>query len=80
MASVRDLVGRADAVGGSVTYNGNPPAWLKNAARLAVQGVPVVINCKGVGADQTPCIVSLAELERLTRAAAGGTSGENTSD
>ena len=52
-----------------MTYQGSPAAWLTNAARLAAQGVPVIVNTKGVAADSTPCIVTLAELERLAAAA-----------
>ena len=69
MASVRDILGRAEAVGGVVTYQGSPAAWLTNAARLAAQGVPVIVNTKGVAPDQTPCIIALADLERLRLAA-----------
>jgi hypothetical protein len=28
------------------------------------------VNCKGVGPDETPVLLTLAELERLTRGAA----------
>ncbi len=74
MASVRDLLGRAERIGATVTYNGNPPAWLLAAAKVAGEGCAVIVNTKGITADRTPVIVSLAEYERLTAAAAGGTS------
>ncbi len=70
MASVRDILGRADAVGGVVTYQGSPAAWLTNAARLAAQGLVVVVNTKGIAPDATPCIITLAALEKLRAAAA----------
>lgn len=72
MAAVRDLLGRADALAAVVTYQTAPAQWLTNAARVAATGHAVIVNCKGVAADSTPCIISLAELERLTRAAGEG--------
>lgn len=73
MAAVADLLPRATALAAVVTYQTAPAAWLTNAARIAATGHAVIVNCKGVSADQTPCIVSLAELERLTAAAGEGT-------
>ena len=70
MAAVADLLGRAEKLGASVTYQGSPAAWLLAAAKVAAQGCAVIVNTKGVRADDTPCIITLGELERL-RAAAG---------
>ena len=50
-------------------YLGKPPAWFAKAAKAATGG-PVVVNCKGIEPDSTPVLVSLAEFERLQRAAA----------
>ena len=69
MAAYRDLAGRAAALGAGMVYQGQPAGWLVRAARAAV-GAPVVVNVKGIDADSTPVLVSLAELERLQRAAA----------
>ncbi len=62
MASVRDILPRAERLGAGVVYQGAPAAWLLKAARA---GAPVVINCKGVAASDTPVIITLAEYERL---------------
>lgn len=75
MAAVRDILPRAAAVGAVTTYQGQPAAWLVKAAAVAAEGAPVVINVKGTLADDVPCIITLAALERLTRAAGGG--GDN---
>ena len=72
MASVADLLPRAERIAATVTYNGAPPAWLLAAVKVAAQGCAVVVNTKGVRPDDTPCIITLAELERLRLAAAGG--------
>ena len=50
-------------------YLSKPPGWFAKAAKAATGG-PVVCNCKGIEPDATPVLVSLAELERLQRAAA----------
>jgi hypothetical protein len=65
MASVRDVLPRAERLGATVIYHGSPPRWLLDAAKAA-QGGPVIVNCKGLPSDQVPCIISLADLERLT--------------
>jgi hypothetical protein len=52
-----------------MVYQGQPAAWLVKAARAAA-GAPIVVNVKGIDADSTPVLVTLAELERLRRAAA----------
>ena len=69
MAAYRDLASRAAALGAGLVYQGQPAGWLVRAARAAT-GAPVVVNVKGIDADSTPVLVSLAELERLQRAAA----------
>ena len=74
MASVADLLGRASDIGATIIYQGAPPKWLELAAQTARDGVPVIVNVKGIRADAVPVMVTLAEYERLTRAAAGGTS------
>ena len=72
MAAVKDVLPRAAALGATVTYRGDPPAWLTAAAKVAAQGHAVIVNTKGVGPDDVPVVITLAQLERLTRAAAGG--------
>jgi hypothetical protein len=70
MASMRDLEARAARLGCTIVYQGHPAAWLARAARAAT-GSPVVVNCKGIEPDSTPVLITLAELERLQRAAGG---------
>lgn len=70
MAAVRDILPRAAAVGAVTTYQGQPAAWLVKAAAVAAQGHAVIVNVKGTLADDVPCIITLAALERLTRAEA----------
>ena len=69
MAAYRDLAGRAAALGAGMVYQSAPAGWLVRAARAAT-GAPVLVNVKGIDADHTPVLLTLAELERLTRAAA----------
>ena len=69
MAAYKDLAARAAALGAGLVYQGQPAGWLVRAARAAA-GMPVVVNVKGLAADDVPVLVSLAELERLQRAAA----------
>ena len=69
MAAARDLLPRAQALGAGMVYQGQPAGWLLKAARAAT-GAPVVVNVKGIDADSTPVLLTLAELERLTAAAA----------
>lgn len=69
MAAYRQLQERIAAAGATCVYLGKPPKWMQRAARAAVAG-PVVVNCKGIDADGTPVLLTLAELERLQRAAA----------
>lgn len=77
MAAVADLLGRASDLGAEVIYQGAPPRWLQLAAQTARDGVPVIVNVKGVAPDSTPVLLTLAEYERLTRqAAATGGPGE----
>ena len=69
MAAYRDLASRAAALGAGLVYQGQPAGWLVRAARAAT-ATPIVVNVKGIDADSTPVMVSLAELERLHRLAA----------
>ena len=69
MAAYQALQPRMAAVGATCIYLSKPPAWFAKAVRASAGG-PVVVNVKGVGPDDTPVLLSLAELERLTRAAA----------
>ena len=69
MAAYRDLQHRAAALGAGMVYQSQPAQWLVKAARAAT-GAPVLINVKGMAADDTPVLVSLAELERMQRAVA----------
>lgn len=72
MAAVYDLLGRASDLGATIVYQGTPPRWLTLAAQAARNGEPVIVNVKGIAPDSTPVLVTLAEYERLVRAAAGG--------
>lgn len=69
MAAYQALQPRIAAAGGTCIYLGKPPGWFAKAAKAAT-GAPVVVNCKGMGPDDTPVLLTLAELERLQRAAA----------
>ena len=69
MAAYKDLAARAAALGAGLVYQGQPAGWLVRAARAAT-ATPIVVNVKGIDADSTPVMVSLAELERLHRLAA----------
>ena len=69
MAAYQALQPRIAAAGATCIYLGAPPGWFAKAARAAAAG-PVVVNCKGIGPDETPVLLSLAELERLQRMAA----------
>lgn len=74
MAAYQALQERIAAAGAQCIYLSKPPAWFGKAAR-ATAGGPVVVNCKGTGPDETPVLLTLAELERLQRAAAAGATG-----
>lgn len=69
MAAYRDLATRAAALGAGMVYQSKPAGWLVKAARAAT-ATPVLVNCKGIDADSTPVLVTLAHLEALQRAAA----------
>ena len=69
MAAYRALQERIAAAGAMCIYLSKPPGWFAKAAKAATGG-PVVCNVKGIEPDATPVLVSLAELERLQRAAA----------
>ena len=68
MAAYRDLQERIARAGATCIYLSAPPQWFGKAVRAAA-GVPVVVNVKGMGPDDTPVLVTLAELERLQAAA-----------
>ena len=68
MAAYGDLEQRAERLGATCIYQGQPAGWLLRAAKAAA-GAPVVVNVKGMDADSTPVLVTLAELERLHQAA-----------
>ena len=68
MAAYRDLQPRMAAIGATCVYLSHPPQWFAKAAKAA-GGAPCVVNVKGMGPDDTPVLVTLAELERLTAAA-----------
>jgi hypothetical protein len=75
MASQFDLGPRIEALqatGLIVTseYRGTPPQWLVSA--LADVDVHIV-NCKGIGADDTIVMVRLGKLEQLIAAATAPT-------
>ena len=75
MAAYQALQPRIAAAGATCIYLSKPPGWFAKAAKAAAAG-PVVVNCKGVAPDETPVLLTLAELERLQRAAAGASGGE----
>lgn len=68
MAAYRALQERIAAAGAGCIYLSKPPGWFAKAAKAAT-GAPLVVNCKGLGPDETPVLLTLAELERLQRAA-----------
>lgn len=68
MAAYQALQPRMAAIGATCIYLGKPPGWFAKAAKAAT-AMPVVVNVKGVGPDDTPVLLTLAELERLTAAA-----------
>ena len=75
MASQFDLAARIEALQASgltveSEYKGNPPAWLTSALSNADLRV---INCKGIGADNTIVMVRLGKLEQLIAAATAPT-------
>lgn len=69
MAAYQSLQPRIAAAGATCVYLSKPPGWFGKIIKAAT-GAPVVVNVKGLGPDETPVIVTLAELERLQRAAA----------
>lgn len=68
MAAYQALQPRIARAGATCIYLGKPPGWFAKAAKAAT-AAPVVVNCKGIGPDDTPVLLSLAELERLQRLA-----------
>ena len=68
MAAYRELQPRMAAIGATCIYLSKPAAWFAKAVKAAV-ATPVLINCKGVDADSTPVLITLADLERLHAAA-----------
>ena len=77
MAAWRDIEGRAQKLGATAMYFGQAPKWLTNAARAA-RAAPVVLNIKGIEANSTVVLTTLAELERLagTRPALEGATAD----
>lgn len=73
MAAYQALQPRIARAGAQCIYLSKPPGWFAKAAKAARAG-PVVMNCKGIDADSTPVLVTLAELERLQLAVADNTS------
>lgn len=69
MAAYQALQPRIAAAGATCIYLSKPPGWFAKVIKAAV-AAPVVVNCKGVQPDDTPVLVTLAQLERLQRAAA----------
>ena len=69
MAAYQSLQPRIAAAGATCVYLSKPPGWFGKIIKAST-GAPVVVNVKGMGPDDTPVVVTLAELERLQRAAA----------
>ena len=69
MSTCSQVVRRATAIKGAAVHCAKPAAWLARAITVA-QRMPVVLDVPGVPADQVPCIVPLADLERLRADAA----------
>lgn len=69
MSTRSEIVRRTSAIQGTALHQARPAEWLERAIQVA-QRMPVVIDVPGVPADQVPCVVPLAELERLRRDAA----------
>lgn len=76
MAAYRALQERIAGAGATCIYLCAPPGWFAKAAQAAT-GAPVVCNCKGIDADSTPVLMSLAQLEALQRAAGDKQRGHN---
>ena len=67
MAAHADLAKRADAIGAAEVYLATPPKWFTDLAAHA--STPIVVNCKGLAADSTPVVLTLAEYEKLCKVA-----------
>ena len=63
MAAHADLAERVKAIDGAEIYLSHPPRWFTDIAAHA--STPIVINCKGLAADSTPVVITLAEYEKL---------------
>ena len=63
MAAHAELAKRVQAIDGAEIYLSHPPKWFTDIAAHA--STPIVINCKGLAADSTPVVISLAAFERL---------------
>ena len=68
MASWHDLKARCDRIGAGATYIGTPAHWLLGIVK-DVQTKPVILNVKGVGAEQTVIVTTLTHYEELRMAA-----------
>ena len=69
MASWLDLQKRAEALGAGATYVSTPSHWLLAIVRDA-RDAPQIVNVKGVAAEHTVIVTTLAEYEDLHRRAA----------
>ena len=69
MASWLDLKARVDRLGAEAVYLGTPSHWLVSVAKAAAV-TPQVLNIKGIGAEHTIIVTTLAHYEDLHRRAA----------
>lgn len=69
MSTRSQVVRRAAAIRGAAVHCAKPSVWLTRAITVA-QRMPVVLDVPCVPVDQVPCIVLLADLERLRADAA----------
>lgn len=64
MASWIDLADRIANIGGDAHYIGDPAKWLLAIVEKA-QEHPQVLNVKGIGPEETVCVIPLAAFEQL---------------
>lgn len=69
MAAYQALQPRIAAAGATCIYLSKPPGWFAKVVKAAM-AAPVVVNVKGMAPDDTPVIITLAQLEALQAAAA----------
>ena len=67
MAGHSEIAPRAAAVGLAEFYLSDGPRWLLQLAKQAT-ATPIVVNVRGIVADDCPVLVSLAQYEAMVKA------------